>query len=301
MHLDSIRRYSRGVAHLWTSFKLALLPLKCSHCGSLFRSEPRNIITSNHPSPKWPLRGDFDINALHQNTFQTISAATLFSHVMTAHLCSSCVRQFVATETPCCVHCGIMFASRVGRDHVCGECIESKHVFGIARSVGVYDQALMAVIHRFKYRGRVNLARPLSLLLLHTYCRFWHESPMDMVIPVPLYRHRFRRRGFNQAYLVLRPWKDPTWQQALPRPLVVKAKILERNRQTAPQTGLGRQDRKQNVRHAFRMKNDDTVKGKKILLVDDVFTTGATVNECARIVMQAGAERVDVLTIARAT
>jgi ComF family protein len=170
----------------------------------------------------------------------------------------------------------------------------------MARSTGIYDQALMAVIHRFKYRHRVNLARPLSLLLLHTYCRFWHEHPMDMIVPVPLYRHRFRERGFNQAYLVLRFWKDPAWQQALPKPLTINPKILDRIHQTSPQTGLGRKDRQSNVRHAFRLKHVDAVKEKRILLVDDVYTTGATVNECSRTLMQAGAKQVDVLTIARA-
>lgn len=123
---------------------------------------------------------------------------------------------------------------------------------------------------------------------------------MDMVVPVPLYRHRFRKRGFNQAYLVLRPWIDPSWQQALAKPPAVSANILERMRRTSPQTGLGRKARQSNLRHAFKLKNVDTVKGKRILLVDDVYTTGATVNECTRILMQAGAERVDVLTIARA-
>lgn len=170
----------------------------------------------------------------------------------------------------------------------------------MARSVGIYDQALLAVIHCFKYRHRVNLARPLSLLLLHTYCRFWQERPMDMVVPVPLHRHRFRERGFNQADLVLRPWKDPAWQQVLPRPLAIRANIIKRIRQTLPQTGLGRKDRQHNLKHAFKLNNVDTVKDKRILLVDDVYTTGATVNECARIFKQAGAERVDVLTIARA-
>jgi len=220
--------------------------------------------------------------------------------VMADHLCPRCGQQFVPTESPCCVHCGILFIGREGRDHVCGECLESRHLFGKARSVGVYDQALMAVIHRFKYRHRANLAGPLSLLLLHTYCRFWHEHPMDMAIPVPLFRRRLRERGFNQAYLVLRPWEDRKWQQQLPTPLSIKTKILVRIRPTPPQTGLGRNDRQSNVHGAFQLKNGDAVKAKKILLVDDVYTTGATVNECARVMLNAGAEQVDVLTIARA-
>ena len=236
----------------------------------------------------------------HRDNLEVISSQTLFTRVMAEHLCPDCIQKFVPTESPYCVRCGIMFASREGRDHVCGECLKSKNYFGRARSVGVYDQALMAVIHSYKYRHRVNLARPLSLLLLHTYCRFWHEQPMDMVIPVPLSRQRLRERGFNQANLVLRPWQNPVWQQVLPKPLCIDRQILTRNRRTTPQTGLGRQDRKKNVSNAFDLNQSDRIQGKKVLLMDDVYTTGATINECARILMQAGAERVDVLTLARA-
>ena len=300
MHSDSIRRISWRVAHFWDCFKLAFLPLKCLNCGSLFQSQSFEIINSNHPSSASSLTGKILGTDLQRGNFQTISPATMFTQSMAEHLCPICAHQFRPTETPCCVHCGLMFVSREGRDHVCGECLQSQHFFGMARSVGVYDQVLMAVIHRFKYRHRVNLARPLSLLLLHTYCRFWHEHPMDLVVPVPLYRHRFRERGYNQAYLLLRPWKEANWQQALPKPLAISRNILMRRRQTAPQTGLGRQDRKRNVSKAFGLKNGDQVKGKKILLMDDVYTTGATVNECARVIRQAGAERVDVLTLARA-
>ena len=100
--------------------------------------------------------------------------------------------------------------------------------------------------------------------------------------------------------MVLRFWNDPAWQQVLPKPLAIGTNILERIRQTSPQTGLGRKDRKSNVRQAFRLKHVDAVKDKRILLVDDVYTTGATVNECSRTLMQAGAKQVDVLTIARA-
>ena len=300
MHSDSIHRVSWRVAHLWDCFKLAFLPLKCLNCGSLFQSQSVEMINAKYPPSTRSVTGKILGTDLHRRNFQTMAPATLFTQVMAEHLCPVCAHQFRPTKTPYCVRCGLMFVSREGRDHVCGECLESHFFFGMARSVGVYDQALMAVIHRFKYRHRVNLARPLSLLLLHTYCRFWHEHPMDMVVPVPLFRHRFRERGFNQAYLLLRPWKDPNWQQALPGPPAICRDILERRRQTTPQTGLGRQDRKRNVSKAFYLKNGDLIKDKKILLIDDVYTTGATVNECARIIMQAGAEQVDVLTLARA-
>ncbi len=300
MHSDTIRRYPLAIAHLWDAFKLVVFPLKCLNCGSPFQPGRDRISAWNHKQPKKPAACDYVDKIIDRDNFRTISPSSLFKNVMAGHICPSCAQEFAPIESPCCVYCGIMFTSREGSDHVCGECLEIKRHFSMARSVGVYDQALMSVIHHFKYRHRVNLAKPLSFLLLHTYCRFWHEHPMDMVIPVPLYRHRYRQRGFNQVYLALRTWGTPDWQQVLPKPMEISGNALQRIRRTSPQTGLGRQDRKRNVSKAFRSKKMDTVRNKKILLVDDVYTTGATVNECARILMQAGAERVDVLTIARA-
>ena len=282
-----MRRYPRRFAHLWDCLKQAVFPLKCLNCGGRYQAPPGLTAIHLGPSPS-------------QDAMPAMAPASLFKKAMAAHICPACAQQFIPTESPLCVCCGIMFAGREGGDHVCGECLGSKRNFDMARAAGVYGQALMAAIHRFKYGHRVNLARPLALLLLHAYCRFWHGRPVDTVIPVPLYRRRFRQRGFNQVYLAVRPWADPYWRQVLPKPLTISRTALQRKRPTSPQTGLGRQDRKVNVRNAFVVNDADTVRDKKILLVDDVYTTGATVNECARILMNAGADRVDVLTMARA-
>jgi ComF family protein len=193
-----------------------------------------------------------------------------------------------------------MFKSREGTDHFCGECLSAKRYFGMARAVGVYDQALMAVIHSFKYGEKVGLAAPLSILLLSTYHHFWHDRPIDVVVPVPLFGRRFRQRGFNQVYLAIKHWENRKWQDALPIPLIVARGALRRKRSTPPQTGLGRRDRLRNVKDAFEVNISYTISNKRILLVDDVYTTGATVNECAKILLKEGAEAVDVLTLARA-
>jgi ComF family protein len=193
-----------------------------------------------------------------------------------------------------------MFKSREGMDHLCGECLNAKRYFGMARAVGVYDQTLMAVIHGFKYGEKVSLAAPLSILLLSAYQHFWHDRPMDVVVPVPLFERRFRKRGFNQVYLVIRHWEDRKWKGALPAIPMVARTALIRKRSTPPQTGLGRRGRKQNVKDAFEPGASHAIVKKRVLLVDDVYTTGATVSECAKILLEEGAEAVDILTLARA-
>ena len=110
-----------------------------------------------------------------------------------------------------------------------------------------------------------------------------------------------RRRGFNQSYLLIDSWKStpPPVMDELGR-IPVITDVLVRNKATLPQTGLGRRQRLKNIKGAFTVRIPEIVYGKKVLLVDDVYTTGATVNECARMLLKAGARIVDVLTVARA-
>jgi ComF family protein len=193
-----------------------------------------------------------------------------------------------------------MFQSREGDDHHCGECLEKPKRFRKARAFGVYDQALMESIHRFKYKGKVQLARPLGTLLLAAMLIYWDDDPPDLLVPVPLHARRFRERGFNQAFLLIRDL--PRMVAALPVQLSnirTAREVLLRNRWTDPQIGLGRSTRLQNIKNAFSVSDETRVFQKKILLVDDVYTTGATVDECAGALLKAGAEWVDVLTLAR--
>ncbi len=171
----------------------------------------------------------------------------------------------------------------------------------MARAVGLYDKACMDVIHALKYKGRERLARPLSLLLLAALHRFWPVESIDLVVPVPLHIRKLRQRGFNQSFLLVKPWPAIAEEMPAGTPSPpVDDHILCRQRWTEPQTGLRRRDRMINIRDAFGVRYPQRVRGKKVLLVDDVFTTGSTVEECARVLLKAGASRVDVLTLARA-
>jgi ComF family protein len=152
---------------------------------------------------------------------------------------------------------------------------------------------LKTAIYALKFKNKVSLANPLGRVLFDTFLHFWTVGEVDVVAPVPLHRQRFRQRGFNQAYLLVRRW-------ALPEETVIIRDLLVRTRATAPQTGLDRQQRRINIRNAFSVNHRGQTAGKRVLLVDDVLTTGATVDACSNALMRDGAERVDVLTLARA-
>jgi len=159
----------------------------------------------------------------------------------------------------------------------------------------------MAAIHCLKYKEKIQLARPLGVLLFMAFRRYWNKENVNLIVPVPLHKRKFRSRGFNTSFLFVREWAFITKALNGSLPVVPVAEdILVRKRWTEPQTGLGRKERLQNIKNAFGVRDSSKIKGGKILLVDDVYTTGATANECAKVLMRAGAARVDVLTLARA-
>jgi ComF family protein len=188
-----------------------------------------------------------------------------------------------------------MFKSRAGADHLCGRCLEQAPAFRMARAAFAYDRSLVDVIHCFKYKGKTRLAGPLGVLLWRTYCRYWSSEPVDLILPVPLHRQRLRQRGFNQSELLLRNWKH-TSHQAAP---AIASGVLVRAAATQAQAGLSRRDREVNIRGVFAVKRPELVRGRHVVVVDDVITTGATVAECARELLSSGAARVDVLALAR--
>lgn len=163
------------------------------------------------------------------------------------------------------------------------------------------------MIQDFKFHGKIQLARPFGLLMLHTFYGMYpqkvEDSPVPgIVIPVPLHARRHRTRGFNQAFLLADHLVDLNRQHpgsGFPA-LETDRDILLRCRWTHPQTGLNKNLRKTNIADAFRVNAQEKAAGKHILLIDDVYTTGATVDECAKTLIQSGAARVDVLTLARA-
>jgi ComF family protein len=125
---------------------------------------------------------------------------------------------------------------------------------------------------------------------LHTLSQ---DYPVDVMIPVPLHIRRLRERGFNQALLLVRELSKRTG-------IPYEGRALKKIKDTPVQIALKKRERKKNLTGAFQVKNQEAIQGKAVVLVDDVYTTGATVNECSRTLLRAGAERVAVLTVARA-
>ena len=280
------------VSHLLNRFyqivQETVFPPKCLVCRNFFRIPDQNrqkITTNSGP--------DGNTRPFSVQTQLEISLAT--------YLCANCLTELITVESPLCICCGIPFKSRQGQDHYCGACIASGKYFGLARAALVYDRIITEVIHCFKYKGKIQLARPLAELLLTAFMFFWDKDSIDIILPVPLHPGRLRRRGFNQAHLLIRSWPDLAARGFCDLPRIrIERDVLIRKIPTLPQTALGRAQRAINIKNAFDLNREETIAGKRVLLIDDVYTTGATVNECGRLLLSRGAQQVDVLTLARA-
>jgi len=217
----------------------------------------------------------------------------------TARVCQACVLQIERVAEPICLVCGIpLDRADGGGSQCCRPCTESPQYFGYARAVACYrpgireeGQILPSIIRRHKYGRDQALSLALAQCLGEVLPLL--RSDYDLVVPVPLHHSRLLWRGFNQAALL-----GAAIARKLDHPL--DAVSLVRSRPTAPQTSQDSSERRLNVRAAFAVVCPARIAGRNLLLVDDVMTTGATVNECARTLLAAGARRVDVLTLARA-
>ncbi len=206
--------------------------------------------------------------------------------------CPSCREGLVFLNGCLCPVCGLPFPDSPAFDHLCGSCIEKRPPFSCARSVFSYEGIILEEIRRFKYGGNLTVGSAMALMMSTFAFRNLRPGNYDLLIPVPLHPERLRRRGFNQA-LVLAGTLASVYE------IAVNFSCLARIRPTQTQTGLDRDQRRTNVRGAFALRSAKDIEGKKILLVDDVLTTGATIGECARLLLKAGADDVAAVTLAR--
>ncbi len=203
--------------------------------------------------------------------------------------CALCRETLLPVKEPYCPRCGLAFEG-VGPSHLCGECLADPPPFSGARAVFEYGAAAKEAALRLKY-GRVawlgnalgRSMRPIAASMTRP----------DFVVPVPLHEARLRERGFNQSALLAAPSAV-----YLRSPLLTG--VLRRIRNTTPQAGLSRADRMDNIRGAFCISGENKVSGKRVMLVDDVITTGMTVREAAAVLLHAGAVAVEVIAFARA-
>jgi ComF family protein len=209
------------------------------------------------------------------------------------YFCKECFDGFYFNNGSLCRKCGILFSSKEGENHLCGKCITQDHYFDTARSLGIFEGSLKKAIHYFKYNDITILAEPLGELLADYGEHMLNHREYEIIIPVPLHRMRLRQRGFNQSVMLAQK-VGKEWN------VHVSVESLGRSKKTTPQTMLPLRERRKNVRGAF-FYTGGNLSGERVLLIDDVFTTGSTVNECARTLKKHGASRVDILTLARTT
>jgi ComF family protein len=208
--------------------------------------------------------------------------------------CSDCYSGIRFIAAPLCPVCGIPYLSEESPDHACGDCILNKRHIGAARSLGVYESVLLDAIYTFKYGGNLTLGERLGRLMAdHDYPSF-RIGDYSLIVPVPLHPRRLRQRGFNQSVILAR-------EIAKRRGIAMDFRALRRIIDTESQAGLKKEERRSNIRKAFSIPDPERVRGRRILIVDDVYTTGSTLGECARILVKGGAEAVGALTLARAT
>jgi ComF family protein len=189
-----------------------------------------------------------------------------------------------------CVLCRSPFASAASLDETgrCPLCVEGSRGFDAAYSYGSYEGPLRDLVHLFKYRRVRSLQKPLGRMLSLALPR---EEQVDLVIPVPMHWWRKWNRGFNQAELLARVVARRTG--------IPVARALKRGRSTLAQAGLTLAQRRENLTGVFRVSASNRIEGRRVLLVDDVFTTGATASACAAALKRAGARSVVLLTLAR--
>jgi len=207
--------------------------------------------------------------------------------------CSSCLSQIRWIEPPFCSICGIPFISREVETHPCGVCVTHRRYFKMARALGAFEGSLQEAIHRWKYEGKTYLTPFLAEWMAEGLNRYWEPGSLDLLIPVPLHTRRLRERGFNQALLLVKALSRRTG-------IPYRKRILQKKKSTIPQVNLSGMEREKALRGTFHVIEKEELSGQWVLLIDDVYTTGATVNECSKALLKGGAERVDVLTLAHA-
>ena len=209
----------------------------------------------------------------------------------TGALCSPCWSQVRFIERPFCERLGTPFSHDLGIGILSPEAISDPPVYHRARAVAYYEEGPIAsLVHRLKYADHTELAGPMGRWMARAGAELLSEA--DALIPIPLHRMRLFQRRFNQAALLAHGI-------ARYQKLSVETDALARRKKTRPQVGLTRAQRSANMQAAFEVTDSSKIYGKRLILIDDVLTSGATVEAAARALLRAGAQAVDVLVFAR--
>ena len=206
-------------------------------------------------------------------------------------ICETCLGEFHLISRPACPCCGVPYKG-AGVSHLCGECRQDPPSFDSAWSLFSYTGKARDLVHHLKFHGNLATLSVIAFLLQEEIDAPALARKVDIIVPVPMHVNGLRQRGYNQALLVAERLAK-LLNLPLDRTHLVKTK------ETPPQIGLTRAQRRRNIQGVFSVVNRDVFRGKAVLIVDDVYTTGATTRACAGVLKKAGAYRIDVLTFAR--
>lgn len=219
--------------------------------------------------------------------------SNLLEHPNEKIVCRSCLTGIKSHRTSYCLSCGKFF-SISGEPHYCRRCVEQRPAFSGHRSCGLYAGKLKDIIILYKYQGFSVLGSSLAEFIIKSLGKeesLWWET--DTILPVPLHPEKEKERGFNQSQILAR-------ELARRKQIKLIEGQLVKVRRTLPQTSLQAKEREKNLKGAFAVRDGEKIEGKIVLLVDDVFTTGSTLQECSLELKKAGALEVRALTVAQA-
>lgn len=206
-------------------------------------------------------------------------------------LCKTCLGRITFIVPPICPNCGRLLRLAAGQNGLCHQCRQTKVFFSQSRAVALYEGALRDYLQELKYRYRPELGLALGMLLVEWIKVHSDYDKFDLIVPIPLHREKLLKRGYNQAELLAKPLQKYLG-------IALLGEILLRRKETESQNALDARQRFKNLSEAFEVSESALVSGKRILLIDDIMTTGATASEGARALLRAGAIEVKLLTLA---
>lgn len=204
-----------------------------------------------------------------------------------SYLCGKCIEKITLIKPPYCQKCGGPTES-----FHCQECRSREYHFESARSAAIYEDVMRQAVHELKYNNHINIAPPLAEIMALSFNDTGLAGRADIVIPIPIHRSRQIRRGFNQSEELARGFCSRLH-------LPMETSVLHKTKKTKRQMELPFDLRVGNIRGSFSVTHPEKIRGKRVLLIDDVFTTGSTLDEAAKVLREAGASIVYCYTLSK--
>jgi ComF family protein len=210
-----------------------------------------------------------------------------------SHVCNKCWSKLSFISSPCCKICSFPFEFEDEQEVICGHCIADVPLYNKSISLFRYDEYSKKLIQQFKYKDQLHILNYLVNLLANVGKELIEQA--DIIIPVAMYKYKLLKRGYNQSALLAMKIAS------MYNNLDYIPEMLVKRKNTISQSGLNRKQRSKNIRSSFALNPElqNRVKGKRILLIDDVITTGATINECCKVLCSADPSKIFVLTLAK--